>query len=136
MPSLTLLDRYAFHGSVVFGFDVQGDGPLVMGCTVVTREGKEIDLRAQDLARVGRVLCHLKAPHETAYQDAIGRGWEGKVMFALWPDRNWNKRLADTGWIPWEAQDLIGSSIKGLEMQEDEMRAKYKDATKVRFAEG
>lgn len=134
MASITLLDTYGFHGSTVFGFDIQAERfPVILGCTARTNEKKEIDFPAQNVEKPGKLLVALSAPAETRKEDGTGRWWEGDVMMALWPDLNTKQRLADTGWIRWRAEYLIGASIAGVEMQEEEIRAKYKDTQRIKF---
>jgi hypothetical protein len=132
MASITLLDTYGFHRSTVFGFEIEGK-PMILGCTARTNAKKEIDFKAQKV-NSGKLLVTLYAPAETR-KDGAGIWWEGEVLMALWPDTNFKERLTDTGWIRWRAEHLIGSSITGVTMQEEAIRAKYKDAQRIRFEE-
>lgn len=136
MASITLLNRYGFHQAIVFGFEIQADRfPVILGCTARNYSKREIDFKAQKVDKPGKLLVHMSAPASTAAKGMSQIWWEGDVLMALWPDMKMEKRLTDTGWIHWRAEYLIGSSIKGVEMQEDEMRARYKDAQRIRFKE-
>ena len=58
-------------------------------------------------------------------------GWHGKIIFAVYMDDTHAERLADTGWVDWNAQWMIGSSTKGLDMQDEQIKSKYGERLKV-----
>jgi hypothetical protein len=128
-PLIAILDTYHYHASVVFGLSIKTREafPLVVGCSLRTRSGRIIDLPARRLLKPGPALWAIDAPAECATEGrhSYGTDWSGDAIFALWRDSNFRERIADTGWIPWSAQGLIGSSTTGLAMQDEAIRAKY-----------
>ena len=128
MHSIQIVEQYRYHASVVFGLDVlapSSEFPLLVGCSVRSRDGKIVDIPAQWLKSPGSALWNIKAPPECQIStDPWDKSWSGQIIFALWQDDTFTKRLADTGWVNWEALWLIGSSTKGLDMQDEQIKSK------------
>lgn len=127
-PSIRHLDTYHYHGSVVLGFQVALDGRSVVtiGCSIRTRQGRVLDRPPRKLNASGCILCAITAPSDCLVDPSDPRaGWEGDVMFALWEDDSFRARHGDTGWIPWSAPWLVGSSTAGLDLQEARIAAAY-----------
>lgn len=131
---LDIEDTLHYHASVVYGLRIQSDRPfpLVVGCSIRTPKGEIIDIPAHYLLSPGLALWKVKAPRECltggSWQDGT---WRGHIIFALWEDTTFSKRLTDTGWVPWEAYGMIGGSSAGLDMQESLIGNKYADREKV-----
>jgi hypothetical protein len=129
--SITIVDKFHYHASVLFGLDIQGSTfPVFVGCSLLTPKGEVVDLPAQWLNTPGLALWKIKAddrfqnPAEPNPMSAF-TPWYGKIIFALYTDDTFENRLTDTGWVEWSAQWLIGSSTKGLDMQDDAIKRKY-----------
>jgi hypothetical protein len=131
--SIKIVDQYKYHGSIVFGLDIQAptnEFPLLVGCSLLTPQGEEIDLPAKWLNSPGLVLWKIKAderfqnPREPTPRNAA-TPWYGKIIFALWRNDKFTERLFDTGWVEWTALWLIGSSTAGLNMQDEQIKRKY-----------
>ena len=109
-------EQLHYHSQVVFGLRVAAPDetwPNVVGCSVRTRTGEIVDLPARWLSSGGRALWVLNAPDDIGAGVAVDtgnpqEGWNGQIIFALWPDEQFAQRLADTGWQSWEAGWLIG----------------------------
>ena len=65
---------------------------------------------------------HLPQGIVKAYEDV-----SAQVIFALWPDERWEQRLADTPWTACRFTWLLGSSVAGLDMQDEEIKKNYAD---------
>lgn len=125
---LDIEDTFHYHASVVYGLRIHSDRPfpLVVGCSIRTPNGAIIDIPARYLLSPGLTLWKVQAPHECltggSWQDGT---WRGHIIFALWEDATFSRRLVDTGWVPWEAHGMIGASTAGLDMQDGFMERKY-----------
>jgi hypothetical protein len=130
MDTIRIVDKYMYHARIVFGLDVLAPAerwPLFIGCSLLTRQGEVVDQPARWLPSPGLALWDIKIG-ERRFQDNPGvpmDGWSGRVIFAMYPDDTFSERLADTGWVPWSVYWLIGSSTAALDMQDQEIRAKY-----------
>jgi hypothetical protein len=125
---ITVVDQFGYNASVVFGLEVEAPAeecPLVVGCSLRTTQGDIIDQPARWLSSAGLALWEIKATPEFKIGQHREDGWRGQVIFALWPDDRFSRRLADTGWLPCSAYWLVGASTAGLDMQDDNVRRKY-----------
>lgn len=131
MPDrLDIEDTFHYHASVVYGLRIHSDRPfpLVVGCSIRTPKGEVIDLPARYILSNGLALWNVKAPSECAsdrLREHRMSAWEGGIIFALWEDATFSRRLVDTGWVPWEAHGMIGASAAGLDIQDGFMERKY-----------
>lgn len=135
--SITIVDTFHYHASVLFGLDIQGSNfPLLVGCSLLTPQGEEVDLPAKWIESPGLALWQIKAddrftnPQEPNPMNAF-TPWYGKVIFALWRDDTFEERLADTRWVEWSAKWLVGSSTAGLDMQDEAIERKYANRLRV-----
>ena len=69
---------------------------------------RSFDLPARWLSSGGRALWVLNARDDIGSGVAVDtgnpqEGWNGQIIFALWPDEQFSQRLADTGWQNWQA---------------------------------
>lgn len=139
MPDrLDIEDVYEYSASLVYGLRIHSDRPfpLVVGCSIRTPKGAIIDLPARFLLSPGLALWKVKAPSECAsdrLREHRVSAWEGSIIFALWEDATFSRRLADTGWVRWRMIDLVGTgaSTAGLDMQDRHMEDKYAGHEKV-----
>ena len=128
MCNIEVIDQFRYHGSVVFGLEVAAlreEWPLVVGCSLRTRHGDIVDQPARWLSSAGLALWEIKPGAEFKVGSHQEDGWTGQVIFALWPDDSFSHRLVDTGWIAWSAFWMIGTSTYGLDMQDQQILAKY-----------
>lgn len=133
MPDrLDIEDVYEYSASLVYGLHIHSDRPfpLVVGCSIRTPKGVVIDLPARYILSNGLALWNVKAPSECAsdrLREHRMSAWEGSIIFALWEDATFSRRLVDTGWVRWRMIDLVGTgaSAAGLEMQDRYMEDKY-----------
>jgi len=130
VSQIEVLDVFSYHGSVSFGLSVKSNllFPLLVGCSLRTVDGAVIDVPAKWISSSGLALWSLEAPPEcraSAEQAGYNDSWQGAVIFALWEDLSWTRRLCDTGWIPWTAPFLIGASTKPLDSQDADVISRY-----------
>lgn len=128
--ALRIVEQFPFHASVSFGLSITGPStafPLVLGCSLRTHKGQVVDIAARYIDSAGMALWHVDADQRFRINE-MGRpddGWSGSVIFALWRDRSFSERIADTGWYDWSAPWLIGASIVGIEANERSIQARY-----------
>ncbi len=124
---ITIEDTFRYHGGLVFGLFIESyeKFPLVVGCSIKTFNEKIIDIPAKYLLSPGHAVWSVTAPDECARGTGFNLEWNGYIIFALYEDRTFAKRLADTGWIRWHIISLIGSSSAGLDMQDEYIESKY-----------
>jgi hypothetical protein len=133
--SILIEDVYKFFTTLAFGFRVSGpDFPLVIGCSLMNARGEIDDLPPQLINSDGLAIWQIKLLDDVKIQKyQIGEkdlsgvtDYAGRIMFALWPDTTFTRRLSDTGWINWETTStVVGASTAGLDMQDAEIRSKY-----------
>ena len=101
-----------FHiglGSIDFFLEVTGNPdifPVYVGCSF--RVNSEIiDQPARWLKSPGKIVWEVNEDREKIY-----RSRTGEVIFAVYSDDSFAKRLADTGWYKWQAfgSDVIGTA--------------------------
>jgi hypothetical protein len=134
MYNIRIVDQFRYHASVVFGLDIlapSSEFPLLVGCSLQNKNGEIIDVPARWLLSPGLALWQVKVDSRLQSGVIPQDGWHGRIIFALWRDDRHIERLADTGWVNWECYWLIGSSTKGLDMQDDSIKSKYGDRMKV-----
>lgn len=124
-----IADQFSSTDQVVFGLKVEGDRkkfPLVVGASLRRRDGEVVDLPPRKLSSAGYASWEVR-PIPPGFQVSTARedGKAGLIMFALWRDASFQERLADTGWVTWEAPWLVGASTAGVEMREREMNERY-----------
>lgn len=128
--SITIADQYKYHWGMTVGLSVAGPNqqfPLLVGSSLRTPQGEIRDLPVQWLTSAGLGLWHFNVGPEfrTDARDEFS-GVQGQIRFKLWRDDSFAECLSDTGWVPWTAPWLRGGSTAGLDMQEEQMRDKYK----------
>jgi len=130
--AVQIVERFGFHGSVSFGLSVDGPPqafPLVLGCSLRTRDGQVVDVAARYIDSAGVALWDVKADQRFKVGDrgTLGAfdGWSGSIIFALWRDHSFRERIVDTGWHDWSAPWLIGASIAGVEENERLIQDRY-----------
>lgn len=129
--SILIKNQFSYHASVVFGLDIQGptrEFPLLVGCSLLTPRGEEVDLPARWLKSPGLAIWSVKADAQFLENPRVtpdDRVWSGRIIFALWRDDTFTERLTDTGWVNWRAYSLIGSSTAGVNMQDDQIKSGY-----------
>jgi hypothetical protein len=132
--SITVADQYHYHGQVVFGLAIEAPNkefPLLVGCSLRTPQGGIIDLPAGWLSSPGLALWDVKVTADFMNKADRYDGWHGEIKFALWRNATFSERLADTVWLPWGAPYLIGASTAGLDMQDAEIKNKYRGRLRV-----
>ncbi|WP_448620070.1 hypothetical protein [Geodermatophilus sp. URMC 65] len=135
MDAIRIVDQFHYHTQVVFGLDVQSDNnqwPRVVGCSLLSQAGDIHDLPARWLRSAGLALWDIKMTTALAEfctdpgePGGYMRAYGGRIMFALWPDNAFRTRLADTGWVPWEATSMVGASAAGFDAQDQYIESKY-----------
>jgi hypothetical protein len=128
MNSVKVIEQFGYHDSVVFGLDIQGSCPLLVGCSLQTSKGEVIDLPPKWLSSPGLAIWQIK-PDDKFFENPNAHVYDriklGVIKFALWKDDTFTNRLADTDWTPWKAYWLIGSSAAGLNLQDERINEKY-----------
>lgn len=126
--SILIKDVFTGHASLAFGLSLESDArfPVVVGCSIRTSAGQIIDIPARYLISPGLALWSVRAPEECFIGlDAMPDSWVGHIIFAVYEDATFANRLADTGWVEWGAPFAIGSSTAGLDIQDQQMEARY-----------
>ena len=116
-----------FHLSFVARLVVDGPPdafPVVVGCSLRTPEGMIVDVPAQRLSSPGRALWAVRPGDwgDDAWMNRYGEEQSGHAIFAIYADAAFSERLADTGWLPFDAPCLIGSSHAALDEANDGLR--------------
>jgi hypothetical protein len=130
--SLVQIEDFWPHGaSMIIGLRVQCTSrfPIVVGCSLETPEGEEVDLPARFLHSPGLALWGYEEVDDRFADPpgarGVGRisGWRGKIIFALYTDATHDHRLADTGWVPWSARNVFGSSLASVDHAERNIKS-------------
>jgi hypothetical protein len=137
MDEIRVIDQFHYHLQVVFGLDVHTDDdrwPKLVGCSLLSPAGNIHDLPARWLRSPGLALWDVRATTELSEfrTDSGGVGgymaeYGGQAIFALWSDDSFSNRLADTGWVAWQALWMIGGSITSLDRLDEVLHSRYKD---------
>lgn len=116
MPSTIQIDNLWTRGKyILIGLSVHSNEkfPLVVGCSMQACNGEIVDVPARMLLSQGYSF------------------WGQECADNLYSDRTFTNRLADTGWVDWDSANLYGSSLKGLDYQDEVIKhnldKKYKD---------
>jgi hypothetical protein len=140
MYNIAIVDKYSYQNSICLGLKVIApvkEFPLLVGCSLKTESGIVIDLPAKWIESAGLAFWQVKFNElENPSQFRINRipfenDKRGFIIFALWRDDSFKQRLADTGWVTWDAPFLIGSSTKSMDMQDENIRNKYESRFSV-----
>lgn len=116
------------HAGILVGLriDAHAETRLVVGCSIRTPAGDMIDLPARYVDRDGLAWWgRVDGPDECRTGEYVDSDWRGDIIFALYSDSTFADRLSDTGWTPWHAMWMIGSSRAGIDYTENYVRGKY-----------
>jgi hypothetical protein len=142
MSSISISDLWYRGRSLLIGLSVNSinNFPLVIGMSIQTPEGEIVDIPARYILSPGFSFWgQEQVDNRFAYpKDESSRfcnGWRGRIIFAVYSDSSFNHRLADTGWVEFDSINLMGSSLKGLDYQDDEIEHKRGSTYASRQAE-
>ncbi len=129
MHEIHIEKQWQYHASVLFGLLITApvdEFPLLVGCSLKTKDGEVVDQKARWITSPGKALWKIEA--DSRFMERLDWGdkeWVGKIIFALYRDDSHEERLADTEWTQWKAPFLIGYSTAGLDMEEEFIRKEY-----------
>ena len=142
MSSVLIEDLWTRGRSLLIGLSVNSDEkfPLVIGMSIQTPGGEVVDIPARYLLSPGFSLWgQEQVDNRFAYpvggSSSFCDGWRGRIIFAVYSDSSFNHRLADTGWVEFDSINLMGSSLKGLDYQDEEIERKRGSKYALRQAE-
>jgi hypothetical protein len=151
MNSVIKIEHFwKIQSNLIIGLNIQSseEFPIVVGCSLRTNSGEIVDIPPRFLLSPGlsfwgteRVDSRFKYPAPTFENDWTKKmiiplrpeGWFGEIIFALYIDTTFSRRLADTGWVGWHSEKLNMISYANTEKQEREIATivenQYKDRT-------
>ncbi len=136
--SIKIEHFWEIQSDLIVGLNIQSEEkfPVVVGCSLKTNSGEIVDIPTRFLSSPGlsfwgteRVDSRFKYPLNSGFEG----DWKGQIIFALYTDATFSKRLADTGWINWYWNNMFMSSTAGLDDRDAKIdgiiKNQYKDRT-------
>jgi hypothetical protein len=138
--SIKIEHFWQIQSELIIGLNIQSNDrfPIVVGCSLRTNSGEIADIPARYLSSPGlsfwgveTVNSRFKYPPNSGFDG----GWKGQIIFALYSDATFSKRIADTGWVNWYSNNLFMSSTAGLDARDEEIDWIIKNTYKGRTNE-
>ena len=136
--SIKIEHFWKIQSDLIIGLNIQSNVnfPIVVGCSLRTSNREIVDIPARFLLSPGFSFWG-KEEVDSKFKYPLDSGmtgdWQGQIIFALYADKTFSQRLADTGWVNWHSNNLFMSSTYGLDERDQEIdwiiKNIYKDRT-------
>jgi hypothetical protein len=122
-PTITIVDTFNNGTKMRFVLHIDDMNTDYVGCSVRGTDGVEHGMGLHKCRTPDIVVWEIRIPSSCS----IGpqRGLRGEVIFALWTDDQFTRRIASTGWIAFNSPWLGGSSGKSADYADATYRERY-----------